>query len=399
MKKYVMVVLLLILIAPLRADEPFKIAAQAPPYVRPGDENVNISITVKVEDEKTYEDVEVEMMLPEVFSISEGKERKSELGDLSKVDEMRRPLGVAVFQIDVLEDAKYGEYKIGILVRHKKGIFEDSFKLKVIGDTLVGISKVSRDKENVESGEKFTLTLYVENMGSNSLDWLKIVLQPNPSIPQNLVSEFGKIPVIIPISEDLERIFQDLGAGREVRAVFELSVDKNSSTMNYPLNVLLIYQDETDTLFQEVKTIGISIKGRANLDLSKMSTNPQRVYEGDQFSLKLSVENTGTEDARGVRAELEIELFGDEIKYLGEVKKGSSENVTFNLDASKAGTYSGKLKLFWEDDYGENEVTEDVSITIYPLKVNGYFSQRNLLLGGVGVFFVVAVVVMILRRR
>ena len=74
-KKWSIIGVLLILLLPaVSADSPFNVIATVPPFVRPGDENVTIQLTVKLEDGE-YDDVEIELILPRFFSPSnEGSE-------------------------------------------------------------------------------------------------------------------------------------------------------------------------------------------------------------------------------------------------------------------------------------------------------------------------------------
>ena len=160
MKKWLGVGVLLILLLPaVSAESPFTIIATVPPFVRPGDENVTIQLTVKLESGE-YDDVEAELILPQFFSPSKEGSDTFTLGDMSTTDVLKPPLQVAVFQLDVSPDAVYGNYTIQVYINTKTSSFMDSFKIHVVGETLIEITGVSTSQELIEPGDDFELSIY-----------------------------------------------------------------------------------------------------------------------------------------------------------------------------------------------------------------------------------------------
>ena len=96
-----------------------------------------------------------------------------------------------------------------------------------------------------------------------------------------------------------------------------------------------------------------------NLDIIKV---------GDTFTLTLKIENTGTDDAKGVKAYIDSEYFyGDKTAYLGEISKDDYANAIFTLTAGNiAGSHESELKIVYEDDYGTHELCKDITLVIYP---------------------------------
>ncbi|MFQ5892098.1 MAG: COG1361 S-layer family protein [Candidatus Methanofastidiosia archaeon] len=307
-------------------EEMFKITAQVPPFVRPGDKNVIISVTIRINDSQDHEDVEAELILPRYFSASKEDSDTYELGDLYYNDPPRPDFGVALFQIDVSENAKYGDYEIQIFIKSKKGSYLDSFDLHVIGNTLVDIESLDLDKQPIEPGDDFSLSIKVRNVGENSLKWLKINLNPNPfeALPTSSSQE------IIPISTDLERIFKEVSPGRFVTAIFKLSVSRDAESQNYSMTVTLTYMDEAFQTYSEIQNIGIKVEGNPKVILQSIEADPAIPIQSEEVTISVTLENVGTTEARSVKVNLETD-FGTYTEFVGTIKHTESDAAVFEF--------------------------------------------------------------------
>lgn len=307
-------------------EEMFKITAQVPSFVRPGDKNVIISVTIRINDSQDHEDVEAELVLPRYFSASKEDSDTYELGDLYYNDPPRPDFGVALFQIDVSENAKYGDYEIQIFIKSKKGSYLDSFDLHVIGNTLVDIESLDLDKQPIEPGDDFSLSIKVRNVGENSLKWLKINLNPNPfeALPTSSSQE------IIPISTDLERIFKEVTPGRFITATFKLSVSRDAESKNYPMSVTLTYMDEAFQTTSEIQNIGIKVEGNPKVILQSIEADPTIPIQGEEVTISVTLENVGTTEARSVKVNLKTD-FGTYTEFVGTIKHRESDAAVFEF--------------------------------------------------------------------
>lgn len=341
MKWKVVIVVMLLLLHFVAAESPFKVIATVPPFVRPGDENVTIQLTVQLESGE-YEDVELELILPRFFSASQEGSDTFRLGDMSTTDIQKPPLGVAVFQVDISPDAVYGEYTVQVYIATKMGAFMDSFTMHVVGETLVEITDVSASIDPVEPGSDFNLDIAVRNIGSNALKWMKVILNPNPTVPQD-ISQMdqltqmspqttpGMSSVIIPISSDLERVFKDISPTERVVASYLLSVEKDAESKNHAMTVILVYQDETGMVMTESRIIGIKIKGTPNLELQGIEVDPAVPYHGDEAIISVTLENNGTAEARSVKVELSSPALGKYTSFIGTMKRNENNAAVFKI--------------------------------------------------------------------
>jgi hypothetical protein len=431
MKKAIttLVVLALLGCTAVRADSPFTVIATVPPFVRPGDENVTVQLTVKLESGE-YDNVEVELVFPRAFSPSQEGSDIFRLGDMSTSDIQKPPMGVAVFQLDVSPDAVYGDYTIQVYIRTATSTFKDEFDIHVVGETLIEIKSVSTSKTPVEPGDDFELEITVRNIGSNAIKWLKVILNPAVAVPDTagqsgqtsqtstistgiLTGTQQQTPVIIPISSDLERIFKDIFPGKSVLASYAVSVDSSAETMNYAMSVTLVYQDETGMIITETRTIGIKIKGSPHLELQGIEADPSVPLQGDQAIISVTMENNGTDEARSVKVSMSSHL-GQYTSFIGTMRRNENNAAVFKilipegekefpqyiidnlLNREKTTKYSFTIQVYYEDASGEGYgFAESWDLTT---KVQ-YDKTIFYILGGVVLLIVIGVWRLQSRRR
>jgi hypothetical protein len=116
------------------------------------------------------------------------------------------------------------------------------------------------------------------------------------------------------------------------------------------------------------------------------------IIENSPFTLTLKIENTGTGDAKGVTARLNSSLVGDNLAYLGEIKKDDYSNALFTLDSDGSGKKSGVLWISYEDDFGKHEIQKEIILVVTPAE------GGNLLPLLIGIIAIV-IIVLYLKRR
>jgi len=188
-------------------------------------------------------------------------------------------------------------------------------------------------------------------------------------------------------------IFMDIPRGSQKNSEIMFSLEKDALIKNYPIDLALNYLDERGIEYNETRLVGIVAAGRANIDIAKKTTDPTRILEDQPFTLTIKIENTGTGDAKGVTAHLESNLSGDNIAYLGEIKKDDYSNAIFTLDADGNGKKTGVLRIDYEDDFGKHEIQKDVIIVVNPTE------SKNFLPFLLGIIAIAAILLFIKRRK
>ncbi len=340
-------------------------------HLNPGDRNVEIQMFLQNNQSESINNAIVHLFLVNPFSASISPDNK--LGELEYPGYLTSTAGSGgeytnyfniapntfhktVFKIDIDRNAKYGTYELPYIIYSDNGEYSGKIKLSITGSTLIDIKNVSVISAGaVEPGAVFKIKVIFENVGNNSIKWLKLSLNPRDK-------------ALVPLSSDSESLFTDLISGSKSESEFQFSLERDAAAKNYAFDLLLSYMDEKGTEYNETKLVGIIASGRASLDIAKKITEPGRITENEPFVLTAKIENTGTGDARGVSVYLESPLQGDTLSYLGEIKKDDYSNAIFTLDPAKSGKIPCNLKIIYEDDLGKKEINREIILIVNPAK-------------------------------
>jgi hypothetical protein len=87
--------------------------------------------------------------------------------------------------------------------------------------------------------------------------------------------------------------------------------------------------------------------------------------KGQQASMILRLENVGEGEARFVKARLEgLEGSGNTEAFLGRLKKDDDAPAVFTFIPEKAGDQEVTLLVEYEDDFGEHQLSEDLTFNV-----------------------------------
>jgi hypothetical protein len=394
-----MFILLIMLLSAIHANaQPFEVTTVlSVPHLTPGDRNIGLEFTIQNNQDASIGNVKAYLFLRYPFSASISPNNR--LGEISYPGYLISTGGAGdeytpyfdlsakmsrktFFKIDIDRSANYGDYDLPYTIFYDTKEYNGKITLTVKGNTLIEIKNVSVESNSsqVEPGEVFKIRVSLENVGDNEIKWLKLGLNP-------------KDKALIPLSSDSEIIFQDIPHGSIKDYEIWFSLEKDAAVKNYPIDLELTYIDERGIEFNETKLVGIVASGRANMDIAKKTTEPAVIIENNPFTLTLKIENTGTGDAKGVTARLNSSLVGDDLAYLGEIKKDDYSNALFTLDSDGSGKKSGVLYIIYEDDFGKHEIQKEIILIVNPAE------GGNLLPLLIGIIAIVIVLFYLKRRK
>lgn len=132
--------------------------------------------------------------------------------------------------------------------------------------------------------------------------------------------------------------------------------------IQFPLSIQYLTTD--NSRHEQKAQIGIRIQGRGDIGISKYQISPQQINTGDTFSLILRLENTGTDDAKSVRATLDIPFEGIKEAFVGTIEPDNDAPAVFTLKATRPGEVSYTLNVTFRDDYGEHSISEPLSLSV-----------------------------------
>ena len=202
----------------------------------------------------------------------------------------------------------------------------------------------------VKPGTKVDGSITVSNEGSSQADNIQVTVNGTP--PAVIVSGISSFQI------------SRLAAGESVTKNLSLLIDKNipSGLVDVPVRMQYALLDGNPV--EQYGSIGLDVRGEAEIGITSVETTPVRVSEGEAFDLMIRVQNTGTGDAKSVSAEIDLPIGGAKKAFAGKIKPGNDAPATFILEGTKGGEYTYKALISWKDDWGEHQLTRDLSFTV-----------------------------------
>lgn len=204
--------------------------------------------------------------------------------------------------------------------------------------------------DQVKPGTRISGELFIANTGSSQADNVQVYIRGNP-------------PSVIPAGINSLQI-ETLPPGKEIRQNITLLIDKNAPTGLIQVPVDLSYAVLDGTIIQQEGSIGLDIRGEAEIGVTSVETSPQRVEENSPFDLIIRVQNTGTGEAKTVDATTDLSFPGAEQAFIGRIKSGNDAPATFMIGGAPAGSYPYTVTITFTDDWGVHTLERDLNLTI-----------------------------------
>jgi hypothetical protein len=157
-----------------------------------------------------------------------------------------------------------------------------------------------------------------------------------------------------------------LAPGENLSFDLRFATDKNTPVGIDPVILAITYHNPDGTVERQLETLGIPVKGRAEIAVSSVTTDPVRPVPGNPFTLIIRVENTGTGRATSVRAALDSPFAGTRTAFIGSIDKDSDAPAVFYLQAAGSGAVPANLTISYNDDFGSHAVREDATVMTAP---------------------------------
>ncbi|RMF90403.1 MAG: hypothetical protein D6733_03990, partial [Methanobacteriota archaeon] len=220
----------------------------------------------------------------------------------------------------------------------------------------------------VEPGYRGPLNVTVQNVGFGEGYRINAEIQTSASVPVNVLGETKKYLDFYgqPCSDPV--ICNVLNAGDTAVFSYDISVDDDAATGGYiiPLTITWKYGglEKSTTL-----NFGIEVAGAPDLIISGLSTTPSVVYPDTEFTMPVTVENTGNDEAKSAELILTLPegLTGKSTAQLGTIAKDGTATATFNLKAEEGislGHHTLPAELRYRDP-GGREYRKDVSLDLF----------------------------------
>lgn len=210
--------------------------------------------------------------------------------------------------------------------------------------------------DEIHPGDDFLLILTVNNTGETAAHDIFIEICEVPSIYSN---------------EPRNYYIEHLSSGKtqELQLHFKSSEDTLTGTIKIPINIT--YEGLSSAVKKQRESAGIEVIGEAELSISNIKTDPLNIKEGEYFTLLVRIENAGDADAKSVKINMVSPFEGTKTAFLGKIEPDDDAPATFCLRANKAGEQSNRLIISYKDDFGEHQLSEEITVTVSP-KDNEY---------------------------
>jgi len=206
--------------------------------------------------------------------------------------------------------------------------------------------------DRVAPGEDCTAEISVKNLGlTRASDISMVVNSGTKSLVLTTTSRY--------YSEHLD-------PGEHSAITVHFTTDKNTPLGIDPVTLSITYRNPDGTIERQTETIGIPVKGMADIAVSSVTTDPVRPVPGSTFTLIIRVENTGTDQATSVRATLDSTFTGTKTAFIGSIDKDSDTPAIFYLQATKDGTVPVNLTISYNDDFGSHTISEQATVMTAP---------------------------------
>jgi hypothetical protein len=241
-------------------------------------------------------------------------------------------------------------------------------QIALLKKPAITVSKTIPD--SVNPGDDFPVRVILENNGLSGAD--EIVVSVNSST--------STIAPKTPNNYHFDR----LSKGEKVTLDMNFATDKNAPLGLSPVTLTIRFANADGSYTTQTETLGIPIKGKADIGIASLSTDPEQIKKGDPVNLIIRLENTGTDNANSVKASIDLPMSGGKEAYVGKIEPNNDAPAVFSLQAGDPGNYAYNLTVEYQDDYGMHTKTERLTMTVLDGDSSGLILLILLLVIGAG---------------
>lgn len=267
------------------------------------------------------------------------------------------------FHFMVDSRASSGVYQFEFTIEDVKGVsFSKRIPIMVEGNpdivlTGTGIFPVDDEKYPADAlvpGQEFYLRTTVQNSGNGGAKNVRVMLDLNNSSP------------VISL-EDNVRFIEKLESGSSENVSFKLLLGSNAEVQPYKIPLRITASNEAETLqIDKSQNIGFNVLNKAEVNVASLKFEPEMPVRGEKVSMILKLENVGEGEARFVKARLEgLEGKGTTDAFIGRLEKDDDTPAVFTFISENAGEQQVTLIVEYEDDFGEHQLSENLSFTVF----------------------------------
>lgn len=299
------------------------------------------------------------------------------------------------FEIWIPDDSKAGTYSLPVVLDYsylasaeqegtdnivyryvdKKMTVEMPFVIK--SAINLEITNVKADGINVGGSGYVSLTL--QNNGTNTGERAVAKL-----------SKSGNSPILPVDSTVFIGTFEQ---GREVETKFKVAVSKDAEAQNYPLNIMVTYDNEDgETLDTPGIDFGVPVGTKTDFSIT---SEPPVINPGQKKVIEVAYRNDGSSLAYSAEVRLSaVDPFtsNDDLAYLGDLKPGETGVGRFEISTASDATvktYGLDSEVKYRDALDDTHVTDTIKV---PITVTPSEGIASLLGNPIGLGLILAII-------
>lgn len=366
-------ILVLLLLAPsVSAQEPPALQVTADitdPDLQPG-ETGNIIVNLSNRANVTLRNIVLSAVLEPFTTRIQVSPRYLAVLDKERSAQVNLPLSVA-------PGAEKGTFSVRVVANYSKGAVEESaeafVRINITNPPLLDVVEVRAEPAPVPR-QPFTLHVKVKNQGLGPAHHVRLLFAYEVSEQQeiNPAQPFSPSALAQPNLQLVEIPFNPLrdfigyagtlAPGEEREVDFPMVSSDAAKAGPYAIPVALLYQNANGVEQSPIKdVVGFVLGGTPRMEVAGVRTDPTRVPAGAEYLLTVQLENTGTGEARSVRAVLD----GAATEFLGTVRAGDVSSALFTLRAGDPGVENHTLEVRYLDGRSEERsLREGLTVTV-----------------------------------
>ena len=260
------------------------------------------------------------------------------------------------FQIKVHGDAPSGDYRFSVDITESNSnsdvTYEQEFTMPVEKEGVdLTADVVQTSPDTPRSGDNdVRMDLRLSNTGSKDIEEIEI----NPRFPESISSSDSMTEKLF-----INRIFEASSSRQELKVDIEDELDPGV----YRINLSTRYEDTDGNSYSEEMTVPLRVEGRPDLELRN---NSLEMKAGATSQLRLTVANTGSQDAEAVSARVIAQSsqpfsLADRSDYIGEIGPGEEGTAVLSISSDRSASLKNhqvmiELRANGDSEEGDNSV-------------------------------------------
>ncbi len=206
-------------------------------------------------------------------------------------------------------------------------------------------------------GEEFTVGIQIENCGDQ--------------VPEYVSFELLHPPIDIEIKEPLIINIPKLYYANSERFItYHMRTTDDAQHGTHLIKTRLSYGKTPDSIIKNYNITIDVIGEKAELSIASLKTNPVLPRKGETVELTIRIENTGDGTAKSVEVYMNHSFKGLKQSFIGALDSDEDGPVILTFIADEAGEFEIPVTISYKDDFGNNEIKTNVSLTILKKESN-----------------------------